>query len=311
VGKVAIQEGQMHPPQNKGEAGPQAAGAVQAIGVVLLALLLVLAVVGCTSGEGGTGVSQEKQKAPKGTFELPNGRILYLKCLGSGSPTIVLEVGQESVPRSPYNMAALQEILAREHMTCRYDRANTGAMSDWAPTPRSAGDIVKDLHQLLETADVPGPYVLTGNSAGGTFVQLYGRRYSDEDAGVVAMNPVPPAHPWLDRALPLVTKVERARELSYYRGEQGFEHIDWLTSGKELKKAPSPPPVPFEMLISTKMQCEGDSFCEKSYNVYEEVLREVVHQWPEGNFHQVQAYHDIYLDKPKIVVDSVKHVASK
>jgi alpha/beta hydrolase family protein len=271
------------------------------IGVVLLALLLALAVVGCGSGE---------REPPKGTFELPNGRSLYLKCLGSGSPTIVLEVGQESVPRSPYNMADLQKILAREHMTCRYDRANTGK-SGKAPKPRSAGDIVTDLHQLLETADVPGPYVLAGNSAGGFFVQLYGRRYSDEVAGVVAMNPVPPAHPWLDRALPLVNKEERANELSYYRGELGFEHIVWLTSSKELKKAPPPPPVPFEMLISTEVQCEGDSFCEKTYKVYEEVLREVAHQWPKGRFHQVDSLHDIYLNKPGVVVHRVKRVASK
>jgi len=51
-------------------------------------------------------------------------------------------------------------------MTCAYDRANVGA-SDTASTPRSASDVVNDLHRLLETADVPGPYVLAGQSAGG------------------------------------------------------------------------------------------------------------------------------------------------
>jgi len=286
--------------------------------------LVVLVIVGCSFGKGESNtapgseagashkeqLSQKEQLELQGTFKLPNGRSLDLSCYGSGSPTIVLEVGQDYTPVAPYNMATLQAILARRHLTCRYARANTGT-SGTAPKPRSAGDIVTDLHQLLETADVPGPYVLAGNSARGTFVQLYGRRYPDEVAGVVAMNPVPPAYMWLHRALPLVTKEERAQELSFYRGEQGYEHIDWLASSPELKKAPPPPPVPFEMLISTKKQCEGDSFCEKTYNVYEEVLREVAHQWPEGNFHQVDSLHDIYVEKPKTVVDTVNRVASK
>jgi pimeloyl-ACP methyl ester carboxylesterase len=83
-----------------------------------------------------------------------------------------------------------------------HDRANIGS-SDAAPTPRTAAGVVSDLHQLLETADVPGPYVLVGYGNGGFFVQLYGRRYSDEVEGVVVMNPVAPAYPWLERALPL------------------------------------------------------------------------------------------------------------
>src|SRR5215208_6477500 len=135
---------------------------VTTIAVVLLALLLALAVVGCSFGEGVTGASQ-KQKAPKGTFELPNGRSLYIECRGSGSPTIVFEVGLEE-PIS--DVSYVQHTLAREYMTCAYDRANNG-QSGKAPTPRTAGDVVNDLHQLLETADVPGPYVLAGSSYGG------------------------------------------------------------------------------------------------------------------------------------------------
>jgi pimeloyl-ACP methyl ester carboxylesterase len=73
-------------------------------------------------------------------------------------------------------MSELQKPLARQYMTCAYDRANMGS-SGTAPTPRTALMIVSDLHQLLQTADVAGPYVLVGHSAGGFFVQLYGRRY--------------------------------------------------------------------------------------------------------------------------------------
>ena len=268
--------------------------------------------VGCSSmGDGDSGASQKKQKAPEGTFELPNGRSLYIECRGSGSPTIVVEAG---LGMPAYDMSELQKPLARQYMTCTYDRANMGSSSK-APTPRTAGEIVSDLHQLLRTADVAGPYVLVGHSAGGFFVQLYGRRYPDEVVGVVALNAVPHAHPWLERVLPRFNKQEREEELAFYRGEND-EQIDWLASSKELKKAPPPPPVPFENIISTELQCEGESEeypgpCLKSYDIYEEGEREVAQQWPEGSYRQVDAYHEIYLEKPGVVIDAVKRVASK
>ena len=175
--------------------------------------LVALVMVGCSLGEEGTGASQ-KEKAPKGTFELPNGRSLYIECRGSGSPTIVFEVGLEE-PLS--DVSYVQDALARQYMTCSYDRANNG-QSGKAPTPRTAGDVVNDLHQLLETAEVPGPYVLAGSSYGGFFVQLYGRRYSDDVVGVVAMNPEPPADQVLKRIHPLFPKEVREEDRAYLQG---------------------------------------------------------------------------------------------
>src|SRR5215210_7097 len=269
---------------------------------------LLLVVSGCGAGSGGEGESgASREKAPKGTFDLPNGRSLYAKCLGSGSPTVVLEPG-ENTPGSAMN--PLQAPLARQSTTCVYDRANVGS-SGTAPTPRTAAEIVTDLHQLLEKADVPAPYVLAGTSAGGTLVQLYARRYPNQIKGVVAMNPVPPADPWLKRVLPIFDNYEDESEQAYFRG-QNDEHIDYLSSSKELKEASPPPHVPFEMLISTKVQCEGESEenpgpCLKSYDIYEEIELEVAQQWPKGCFHEVAASHDIYADKTEVVVDAVKH----
>lgn len=278
------------------------------ITVGLLALLLALAVVGCSFGEGVTGASQ-KQKAPKGTFELPNGRSLYIECRGSGSPTVVFEVGTEE-PRSDFSY--VQDTLARQYMACSYDRANNGK-SGKAPTPRTAGDIVDDLHQLLETAEVPGPYVLAGSSIGGYFVQLYGRRYPDEVVGVVAMNPDPPADQVVERIHPLpgFTKAVREEDRAYFRGENP-EGIDWFASSKELKSAPPPPPVPFEMLISEKVPgCEGDPFCLKSDHTYVEIERELAQEWPESSLRKVDAGHVMFLEKPEVLVDAVKRAASK
>ena len=266
----------------------------------LLVALVILMLSACGGG------SEAHQKPPKGTFALPNGRSLYIKCVGSGTPTVVLETG-ENTPGSA--MQVVQAPLSRQNMTCVYDRANVGS-SGTAPTPRTSAEIVTDLHQLLKTADVPGPYMLAGSSAGGTLVQLYARRYPDGVNGVVAMNPVPPADPWLKRVLPIFNNDEDTSEQAYYRGGND-EHINYLGSSKELKAAPSPPPVPFEMLISTKVQCEGDPTCLKSYDIYEQIEHGVAQQWPKGCFREVAASHDIYADKTTVVVDAVKHPCAK
>jgi hypothetical protein len=252
-------QGNEHDTQTQTATGGVWKGMYNVATLSLVTLALALVMVGCgfggeTNTAPGSEAGTSQRKGPEGTFDLPNGRSLYIECLGSGSPTIVLEVGQDEPIADMYEV---QNTLARQYMTCTYDRANNGE-SGKAPTPRTAGEIVNDLHQLLETADVPGPYVLAGSSIGGLFVQLYGRRYSDEVVGVVAMNPEPPADQVLERIYPLFNKEQREEDRVYIRGENP-EQIDLLASSEELKKAPPPPPIPFEMILSTKEPaCEGD-----------------------------------------------------
>ena len=63
--------------------------------------------------------------------------------------------------------------------------------SDPVPQPRTARDLVADLHALLHAAAVPGPYVLVGHSLGGVVVRLYASTYPDEVAGLVLVDALP------------------------------------------------------------------------------------------------------------------------
>src|SRR3712207_8143669 len=51
--------------------------------------------------------------------------------------------------------------------------------------PRSAAEVVADLHALLTVARVPGPYVLAGHSLGGLYARLYATTYHDAVSGLV------------------------------------------------------------------------------------------------------------------------------
>ena len=58
--------------------------------------------------------------------------------------------------------------------------------------PRTAGRIADELHQLLEIAAVPGPYVLVGHSYGGLVMRVFAARHAAAVAGLVLIEPAIP-----------------------------------------------------------------------------------------------------------------------
>ena len=112
------------------------------------------------------------------------GRHLVLAECGRGAPAVVLETG---LGAESEEWSTAQAILAPLTRTCRYDRAARGA-SDAAPQPRSALDLVEDLHSLLQRADVAPPYVLVGHSLGGLLVRLFAHRHREQVAALVLVD---------------------------------------------------------------------------------------------------------------------------
>jgi len=112
------------------------------------------------------------------------GRRLAFSSLGAGSPTVVLETG---LGAESSEWGLIQRGVAEFTRVCRYDRAGRGA-SDPAPRPRTASQIVDDLHTLLRIAAIPGPYVLVGHSFGGLLMRLYAHRYGSSVAGLLLVD---------------------------------------------------------------------------------------------------------------------------
>ena len=113
--------------------------------------------------------------------DVDGGRGLYVRCTGTGSPTVVMEGGDGDTSDS-YFFA--EDDVAQVTRTCVYDRANLG-QSDPAPGPRGLEELVGDLEALLESAEIPGPYVLVGTSGGGFITAGYAVKHPDAVAGMV------------------------------------------------------------------------------------------------------------------------------
>ena len=98
-----------------------------------------------------------------------DGTRLNFYCLGSGSPTIVLDAGFEDWAPA---WALVQPQLASFTRTCSYDRAGAG-FSTAGPMPRTSVRIADELHSALHHADIDGPYILVGHAFGGDNVRTF------------------------------------------------------------------------------------------------------------------------------------------
>ena len=141
-----------------------------------------------TSTSSTTAIAQTEAGALDEVVEIEDGRGLYVRCTGTGSPTVVMEAGDADTG-SYY--AGIEPDIAATTRTCLYDRANLG-QSDPAPGPRGLDDYVGDLELLFDRASIPGPYVLVGSSGGGYIMAGYALANPKQTAGLVLFDVFPP-----------------------------------------------------------------------------------------------------------------------
>lgn len=113
------------------------------------------------------------------------GYELHINCIGTGSPTIILDAMGGS---SSASWGLVQPEIAQSTRVCAYDRAGAG-WSERGATPRDMNQHVRELHALLAGARVDGPYVFVGHSYGGRIARVYAKAYPREIAGMVLIDP--------------------------------------------------------------------------------------------------------------------------
>ncbi|HET9906751.1 MAG TPA: alpha/beta fold hydrolase [Anaerolineales bacterium] len=154
----------------------------------IMVLIIALAMLGYIY-EPVAEAADAKTYPPPGQLVDVGGHRLHINCTGTGSPTVVIEagLGDWSTSWASY----VQPELAKTTRVCTYDRAGLG-WSDASPLPSDAAHFARELHTLLQNANIPGPYVLVGHSLGGFIVRMFAHDYASEVAGVVlvdSMNP--------------------------------------------------------------------------------------------------------------------------
>jgi pimeloyl-ACP methyl ester carboxylesterase len=154
-----------------------------------------------------------------GVVNIDGGRGLYVRCTGTGSPTVFMEGGDGDTSDS---YAFAEEDVSEVTRACVYDRANLGR-SDPAPGPRGLEELVGDLEALLDTAEIPGPYVLVGTSGGGFITAGYAVEHPDEVAGMV----------FVDTGAPFENPPQEIVEETDPRSPSNVEKRDYLQVEKD------------------------------------------------------------------------------
>lgn len=233
---------------------------------ILVMTALLFASAGCSAAPPGGRPALGDFSGP---VDIGNGRHLYLECRGTGSPAIILESGYHN-SADPWNQSdaaapavgpAVLPAVARSHRVCAYDRPGTVRNSDpptladrssSVPMPRTAADVVADLHTLLEAAHVPAPYVLVGHSLGGLFIRLYAQTHPDQVRGLVFVDAFGVEIPdlmgsdWPDYRQALDAPPPQLRDPA------SFEVIDIDRSVAQVAGAPAFPPIPTAVLTRTE-----------------------------------------------------------
>jgi len=122
---------------------------------------------------------------PQRLVRVGERRTINLICLGHGSPTVVLTSGLGSwsvVWRS------VQPALAPRTRVCAWDPAGFGFSSP-SFEPQDAVYLTRDLEQTLKNAQINGPYLMVGHSAGAFVALRFADRHPKSVVGIVLVDP--------------------------------------------------------------------------------------------------------------------------
>jgi CubicO group peptidase (beta-lactamase class C family)/pimeloyl-ACP methyl ester carboxylesterase len=266
-----------------------------------------------------------------GLVEIGDGRKMFLECRGSGSPTVILESGYRNdaeIWNSPLEpgMSTVFPQVAKFTRVCAYDRPGTFLDADHlsrstqVPMPRTARDLVSDLHALLQAAHIRGPYVFAAHSFGGIFTRLYASTYPNEVVGMVLVDA-------------LSEKVRSALTPEQWKLYENFgftkptpglekykqiETLDVNASLDQIEKAATAQPLrPIPLVVLTQGQPFDLSPWQPLPADFPEALNRAWHTGQDALAklapnarHTVatKSSHYIQVQEPQLVIDAIKQV---
>jgi pimeloyl-ACP methyl ester carboxylesterase len=237
------------------------------------------------------------------------GHSLFMRCEGSGSPTVVYIHGWiDDAKILPHvNGEYIAEQL-HDHRVCLYDRRNVGRSQkvDAVQTPQ---DTLRDLERVLDAGGAKPPYLLLAASYGGLLAYSYLNHHPEDVAGMVLMDTMFPDELKLDRYLPKSDRfltydkqdaccaLERTSQYAMIRDVQRY-------IGKE-------PKVPVIYLASKQEPRDLNDFHSPEYDSrIIPALKSYVGRFSPGSLRWVDAPHFMEPAVPRQIADAVREVAT-
>ena len=131
---------------------------------------------------------------PPGRLAKVRGHRLHIMCAGEGTPPVVIIPAMGGLAAE---WQAVQDGLAAVTTVSVLDRAGLGWSDAGRGWPTATG-MARDLHALLDSAEVARPAVLAGHSLGGLIARVFAALYPAEMAALVLVDS---SHPDQDARL--------------------------------------------------------------------------------------------------------------
>ena len=308
------------------------------------AAILSFTVAGCSGATPSTGGSSAGgSAAAPSTAAVPSaaakpktdlvtdvdvgGRTLHLVCVGptdTGEPTVVFEAGLEG----PFMVwSDVLSAMQSTHRVCAYDRAGIEASQPAPETSRTSKDLVADLHTLLTTAKLDGPFVMVGHSMAVWPLAVYASQFPDDVAAVVLVDPRGPkvSDGWRD-ALPAPSASEdpavaaNRDELGGFVNDpsRNMEHINLAESAAEASavldaEGPLFGDRPLVVLGAADTHTSWADLPADLVPVFDKVWldgqKALAAESTAGSFVSVpDSNHEIQNDQPAVVVDTIEGI---
>jgi len=316
--------------------------------VAAVAATICVTAIVASCGTGGTNRTTVSTSSPgpalqdavDGLVDVGDGRSIYAKCQGQGSPTVVLIAGKGNGAQDwqdvlapgdpahdtpgddvPWGIGTLQPSdtavfgsVGRFTRVCTYDRPDIRFAGSDITTPRPQPHTVDldvgDLHALLTALGEPAPYVLVAHSYGGLIATLFTRTYPDSVGGLVMV----------DTVTPLMEQVTTADRLTTWdttnatTSPQVREGVRLIDAFRKINAAPPQPELPAvvlsadkpwrtDLLPATETQADTVTFGEWLASMdclAKDLGAEHVTDTGSG--------HDIYLYNPALVSGEIRDV---
>jgi pimeloyl-ACP methyl ester carboxylesterase len=306
--------------------------------VLALALGAGLLIAGCAGSTTNSAADRADTtmaaSAPRADFsdlvDIGGGRKMYMRCRGTGSPTVVLVSGGRnaadiwSVTADPKNERPVFDEVAKFTRVCAYDRPGTirqdDTLSPSTPVaqPTSAKPAAADLDALLRASGEPGPYVLAGHSFGGPIVRLYAGAHPADLGGLVLVDALSE-----DLWNGLTPKQEAVyEELNAAPPGSHAEDLDHPAIFQQLRESPPAPTVPVIVLTADRPQLTREvlakgqfpagvdqEFADALWAAQLAAQEKLAKKFPGAqHITDTNSTHYIQLYNPQLVTDSIRRV---
>ena len=276
---------------------------------MVLLLVLTASTVGITSGQASTP-ELEREGTPsslpivEGLYDV-GGHKLFMRCVGSGSPTIIYFHGYiwEGDFGGANSAMSVPDLVSKKYRFCAYDRANLGR-SDDVPGLLTGEDTVRDLHVMLDLAGIEPPFVLLGASFGGLLAYQYALMHPDQVSGMLLLDANFPDELTLESTYPLEER------FTHDEWNEGREKLDQLSVYEAtMAMRGNEPAMPVTYLLATP------STWPAGIPAYDDVIHQAmadyVAAFSPGVIIEVPSEHWMENDVPDAIVEHLDVLVAK